>query len=65
MPAFRFSPFKAIQPGVLAKLPDPEMAFGLQFCLPTDRQLIELANLKNLQVLSLQGGNITDEGLRN
>jgi hypothetical protein len=62
MPAFRFPERNA--GGVLAKLPDPEAAFGLDFhCgFYAGATLKELAKFKNLQSLSIGGvqGKATD-----
>ena len=60
VPAFYFSKLTA---GVVAKLPQPQMAFGL--CLKvTDAGLKGLAGLKRLQSLDLTDSQVTDAGLK-
>jgi internalin A len=63
IPAFRF---RAWQAGLLPKLPEPQVPFGLDLTeLPlTDRWLVDLRGLKNLQVLNLAGRQITGAGLK-
>ena len=63
MPAFRFSPWKK---GVLAKLPDPGVAFELDLghTRVMDAGLKELSGLKSLQALNLYRTLITDAGLK-
>jgi hypothetical protein len=63
IPAFRL---RAWQAGLLPKLPEPEVPFGLDLTrLPlTDRWLVDLRGLKNLQALNLAGRHITDTGLK-
>jgi hypothetical protein len=63
IPAFRL---RAWQAGLLPKLPEPEVPFGLDLTkLPlTDRWLVDLRGLKNLQALNLAGRQITDAGLK-
>lgn len=55
VPAFRYHPKKE---GVLAKLPDPGVPFGLDThcCAMNDAELKELAGLKSLRSLNLGGG---------
>ncbi len=63
-PAFRFHPDKA---DTLAKLPDPGMAFGLDFhcSLVTGAWLKNLAALKSLQSLNIGGAlGLKDEDLK-
>jgi internalin A len=62
IPAFRL---RALEAGLLAKLPEPQVPFGLDLTkLPlTDRWLVDLRGLKNLQALDLAGRQITDAGL--
>ena len=62
-PAFRFDGWTA---GIVAKLPSPQAAFGLDLnsSRVTDAQLKELAALKNLQSLNLFCTNVTDAGLK-
>jgi internalin A len=62
IPAFRL---RAWQAGLLPKLPEPQVPFGLDLTrLPlTDRWLVDLRGLKNLQALNLAGRQITDAGL--
>ncbi len=54
--------------GIIAKLPQPQTAFGLVFnmaCMHAeDGDLKELAGLKNLQVLNVCNSQITDAGLK-
>jgi hypothetical protein len=63
IPAFRL---RAWQAGLLPKLPEPEVPYGLDLTkLPlTDRWLVDLRGLKNLQALNLAGRQITDAGLK-
>jgi internalin A len=63
IPAFRLRGWEA---GLLAKLPEPQVPFGLDFTeLPlTDRWLVDLRGLKNLQALNLAGRQITGAGLK-
>jgi hypothetical protein len=63
LPAFRFSPSKA---GVLARLPAPAAAFGLDLrgTDVTDAGLKELAGFKSLHALNLGGTDVTDAGLK-
>jgi internalin A len=63
IPAFRL---RAWQAGLLPKLPEPQVPFGLDLTeLPlTDRWLVDLRELKNLQVLNLARRQITDAGLK-
>jgi hypothetical protein len=64
VPAFRFHPDKE---GMLATLPDPGVAFGLDFhCSPvSDSWLKKLARLKSLQSLNIGGSLVlTDAGLK-
>jgi internalin A len=63
IPAFRL---RAWQAGLLPKLPEPEVPYGLDLTkLPlTDRWLVDLRELKNLQALDLGGSQITDAGLK-
>ena len=61
VPAFRFL---SETKGVLAKLPDPGIAFGLSLDRMTDGELKELAGLKSLQSLHLGDTQVTDAGLR-
>jgi hypothetical protein len=63
IPAFRL---RAWQAGLLPKLPEPEVPYGLDLTkLPlTDRWLVDLRGLKNLQALNLAGSQITDAGLK-
>jgi internalin A len=63
IPAFRLRGWEA---GLLAKLPEPQVPFGLDFTeLPlTDRWLVDLRGLKNLQALNLAGKQVTDAGLK-
>jgi internalin A len=63
IPAFRLRGWEA---GLLAKLPEPQVPFGLDFTeLPlTDRWLVDLRGLKNLQALNLAGKQITGAGLK-
>ncbi len=63
IPAFRL---RAWQAGLLPKLPEPQVPFGLDLTeLPlTDRWLVDLRELKNLQVLNLAGKQVTDAGLK-
>jgi hypothetical protein len=63
LPAFRFPSWKE---GVLAKLPAPEAAFGLDFThLPmTDTGLKELTGLKSLRALCLHATQVTEAGLK-
>jgi Leucine-rich repeat (LRR) protein len=60
---FQFTEWKE---GVLAKMPDPGMPFGLDLNLTkmTDQGLKELVGLKSLQALYLAGTQVTDEGLK-
>jgi internalin A len=63
IPAFRL---RAWQAGLLPKLPEPEVPYGLDLTkLPlTDRWLVDLRGLKNLQALNLAGRQVTDAGLK-
>src|SRR5262249_47964832 len=64
VPAFRFHPEKE---GVLAKLPDPGVALGLDtHCSAiTDAELKDLSGLKNLRALNVGGSLLlTDAGLK-
>jgi hypothetical protein len=63
VPAFRF---KEGWGGVIAKLPAPARAFGLDLGGPwaKDAGLKELAGLKNLTCLGLSGTPVTDAGLK-
>jgi hypothetical protein len=63
IPAFRLRGWQA---GLLPKLPEPQVPFGLDLTkLPlTDRWLVDLRGLKNLQALDLAGRQITDAGLK-
>jgi hypothetical protein len=63
MTVFQFSEWKE---GVLAKMPDPGVAFGLDVNATkmTDAGLKELAGLKSLQALYLAGTQVTDAGLK-
>jgi internalin A len=63
IPAFRL---RAWQAGLLPKLPEPQVPYGLDLTkLPlTDRWLVDLRGLKNLQALNLAGRQITDAGLK-
>jgi|GEM_PF-3417425 len=63
IPAFRL---RAWQAGLLPKLPEPEVPYGLDLTkLPlTDRWLVDLRTLKNLQALDLTGTEVTDAGLK-
>jgi internalin A len=63
IPAFRLRAWRA---GLLPKLPEPQVPFGLDLTqLPlTDRWLVDLRGLKNLQALDLGGSQITDAGLK-
>jgi internalin A len=49
---------------LLPKLPEPQVPFGLDLTkLPlTDRWLVDLRGLKNLQALNLAGKEVTDAG---
>ena len=63
IPAFKFSEWQA---GVVARLPQPPQAFGLDLSYTgvTDAGLRELAGLKTLQTLSLRNcQKLTDAGL--
>ncbi len=62
LPAFRF---RSWQEGLIRKLPEPTVAFGLVLSGSgiTDTGLEELAGMKNLQVLWLSETQITDAGL--
>jgi internalin A len=62
IPAFRL---RAWQAGLLPKLPEPQVPFGLDLTrLPlTDRWLVDLRGLKNVQALNLADRQITDAGL--
>jgi internalin A len=70
LPAFGFSDraFMGLpwEEGMLAKLPAPAAAFGLDlgFTPVTDAGLKELAGLKNLQTLDLFRTAVTDAGLK-
>src|SRR5207302_1611703 len=63
LPAFRFSLLKK---GLLAKLPAPAAAFGLDLHeTPTaDAELKELAGRKDVHGLGLDGSATTDAGLK-
>ena len=63
LPAFGFSVWKE---GQLAKLPAPMTPFGLSLfhAQVTDAGLKELAGLKSLQSLILNGTQVTDAGLK-
>jgi hypothetical protein len=63
IPAFRL---RAWPSELLPKLPEPQVPFGLDLTwLPlTDRWLVDLRELKNLQALNLAGRQITDAGLK-
>jgi internalin A len=63
IPAFRL---RAWQAGLLPKLPEPQVPFGLDLTrLPlTDRWLVDLRGLKNLQALNLAERQVTDAGLK-
>jgi internalin A len=63
IPAFRL---QAWQAGLLPKLPEPELRYGLDLTkLPlTDRWLVDLRGLKNLQALNLARRQITGVGLK-
>jgi hypothetical protein len=64
LPAFRFHPEKN---GVLGRLPDPGVAFGLDLhcCAGTDAQLKQLAALKSLHSLNIGGALLlTNNGLK-
>jgi internalin A len=63
IPAFRL---RAWQAGLLPKLPEPQVPFGLDLTrLPlTDRWLVDLRGLKNLQALNLARRQVTDAGLK-
>ena len=68
LPVFQFpaeppSPWKE---GLLARLPAPAAAFGLDFNATqiTDTALKELVGFKNVQSLCLLGTPVTDEGLK-
>lgn len=63
LPAFRFKTWK---PGVLAKLPVPAAAFGLDLGNTEvgDAGLTEVAGLANLQIISLNDTQLTDLGLK-
>jgi hypothetical protein len=63
IPAFRL---RAWQAGLLPKLPEPEVPYGLDLTkLPlTDRWLVDLRGLKNLQALNLAERQVTDAGLK-
>jgi len=63
IPAFRL---RAWQAGLLPKLPEPELRYGLDLTkLPlTDRWLVDLRGLKNLQALNLARRQITGVGLK-
>jgi internalin A len=63
IPAFRL---RAWQAGLLPKLPEPQVPYGLDLTkLPlTDRWLVDLRGLKNLQALNLAGTQVTDAGLK-
>jgi hypothetical protein len=62
IPAFRL---RALEAGLLAKLPEPQVPFGLDLTklASTDRWLVDLRGLKNLQALNLADRQITDTGL--
>jgi internalin A len=62
IPAFRLS----CKEGVLARLPDPGTAFGLDLFISnvTDAGLKELAGLKNLRALNLGHTKVTGAGLQ-
>jgi internalin A len=65
LPAFKFSTWKD---GLLAKLPAPAAAFGLDLYMGgfyvTDAAMKELAGLKNLQILNLDSTSVTGAGLK-
>jgi hypothetical protein len=64
VPAFRYHPPRGC---VLARLPDPEVPFGLDThcCSMNDAELKELAGLKSLQSLNLGGALLlSDAGLK-
>lgn len=63
LPGLRFFMWKA---GVLAKLPDPGVPFGLFLAYEkvTDAGLKELAGLKSMRALSLFGTEVTGVGLK-
>ena len=63
MTVFQFTEWKE---GVLAKMPDPGVPFGLCLNLTkvTDAELKELAGLKSLQAMYLAGTQVTDAGLK-
>ena len=63
VPAFRFTYWT---PGMIANLPQPRTAFGLDLSgsVLTDVGLKELARLKSLQSLNLEHTQITDAGLK-
>src|SRR6516162_4261566 len=65
LPAMSFS-YPSYKEGVLANLPIPADAFGLDFTstLLTDAGLKELARLKSLGVLNLRQTQVTDRGLK-
>jgi internalin A len=64
LPGFRFRLWP--RDGVIGKLPDPGVPFGLDlsFTRMTDAGLKEVAKLSNLHVLDLSFTNITDAGLK-
>jgi internalin A len=69
MPTFRWGlrrGEKMWQPGLIAKLPAPEQAFGLDLSHTpvTDADLKELARLEHLHALSLFGTQVTGAGIR-
>jgi internalin A len=63
IPAFQL---RAWQAGLLPKLPEPQVPFGLDLTeLPlTDRWLVDLRELKNLQALKLAHRQVTGAGLK-
>jgi internalin A len=63
LPGFILSVWKS---GVVAKLPQPQMAFGLDlwYANVTDVDLKELAALRSLQMLNLDSTKVTDAGLK-
>jgi hypothetical protein len=62
IPTFRL---RVWQVGLLAKLPEPQVAHGLDLTkLPlTDKWLVDLRGLRSLQTLNLAGTLVTDAGL--
>lgn len=63
VPAFKFNQW---QEGLIAKLPDPGLPFGLDLSTTqvTDPGLKDLAGLKSLQTLDLGYTAVTDAGVK-